>query len=299
MLLAALPWLVLCYVLYFKYLISILDATAHVLAHVALRLFTYRMKVVDHNLKLVFPEHTAARNAEIKFLSTKLALLNMFVGVHQRFLINEPEWLRAHVNDVPAPVFAALHQDYAEKNCILILPHFGMFYNMTSWYNVFRINTCITYKLDNKLVESLIFHGRQFQGKIIGVNHRVFKSYMKGLYSGAKAPNLLDNQTFTILCDQNSNKSNQIRFLNQTGNFHTTPAVVHKKTNRAIWAGFIRYDFKLKRLHHEMIPVQRITDDTDEAVITQRIADLFTERILAHPEQYFWLHNRFNFNPEA
>ena len=105
---------------------------------------------------------------------------------------------------------------------------------------------------------------------------------------------ITDYPSMTMLCDQKTKKINSIRFLNQIVAFHTTPVEIHKATKRAIWVWFMHYDFGKKKFQVISIPVQRDYDETDSMIILQRIVDVLSDQILANPEQYLWLHNRFN-----
>jgi len=289
--------LYLMHALYFTYLIHILDFIAHIGAIVFLKVAPFRVQIIDANLKLVFPENTPERNAEIKFLSTKLSILTLFVGLHQRFLIDNRAWMDNYTPYDRDDLFAEIRADYAYKKAIFITPHYGFFYDMTSLYNLWRMNAVVFYDIPSKMVERFIFGCRRFVGILTGRNKDLFKKYMKDLYTGKESPEtafINAQPALVMVCDQKSVKQNATRFLGQVVPFHTTPVDVHKRTKRAIWVWFFTYDFRNKRIIHEAYPIQRECDGTDPQVIVQRIADAFSEKIQANPEQYFWLHNRFN-----
>jgi lauroyl/myristoyl acyltransferase len=285
-------------VLYFKYLIQILDLIAHGVAHLIIRFCPYRMNIVDMNLKLVFPANTVERNTEIKFKSTKLAVLNGLLALHQRFLIYEATWMTNLIQDTSHMNFTKFYQDYEKHKILLLLPHYGTFYNMTTLFNVFQVPTVITYKIDYKFIEKILFQCHTFKDKIFGVNQTAFKSYIKDLNRGTPSDltHFVSSKNIIVLCDQKSNKKNLVKFLNQWTPFHTTPVDIHKITGHSLWVTFLKYDFQAKKIHHEVVPIQSERDDTDPLILVQRIADVFSAKILADPEQYYWLHNRFNLN---
>ena len=267
------------------------------LAVVLVTFWKSRVNVVDQNLRLVFPEYSAERHKEIRFKSMKLAVLNVFLALHQRFLINEQSWMDNYMDDTRDDTLAEFRADYAYKKCINVVPHYGTFYNMTGFFNIFRMVTVIFYHIEWPLFARLIFQCQRFKNKIVGMNQLSFQTYVRDLRRGHLSDTsrvINDCPCMVMLCDQKTKKTNRIRFLNQMVPFHTTPVEIHKATKRAIWVWFVHYDFERKKFQHIFTPVQRVYDDTDSQVILQRLADVLSEQILANPEQYLWLHNRFN-----
>ena len=258
------------YWLYWTYLIYILDAIAHCCA-----LIKIRKDVLTYNLHLVLPE--AKNHAEIGFKSLKLAYLNGFIAFHQPFLVFRDSLLKRYIFDIPEE----LKSDLRMNKAVFVLAHYGIFYDFISAHQLMNSPIASVYKMQSKWLEKWIFQGAVLKGKIFGVKHDRLNQHLNHPYGIMSLP-----------CDQKGGRLPGT-FLNQPTLIHSSPADIHKITKRALWAYLCKYDFQKKQIIVSFVPVERHITARSKTDIAQTIATLFSTAILADPEQYFWVHDRF------
>lgn len=263
--------------IYFNHLLFFLDLISDLIARVNV-LIKIRFKVVEFNLKKVFPNISNSKINDIYFYSTKLFFLNSLIAIHQRFLI-DTNYLTKYYNSVIIP--NELKDDLKNNKVIFAMGHLGIFYDFSSAYFFISELACV-YKINNKFFENLLYDCSKFEKKILPIKHDKLGSLLNNEY-----------KSLYIVTDQKTSnkKKNKIMFLNQETNFHYSVADIHKVTKRKIWFFFCFYDFKNKKLNLELKPIKNLNEKKN---IVQKIADLITERALKYPEQYFWHHDRFN-----
>ncbi len=274
---------------YWTYLIEILDALAGGATWILFRLPKFQRRenaIMDANLKRVLPDLSAADKAHVKFASVKLTVLNALIALHQRYLIDSDLTVKNNVNLIcPSAV--------RDQKIIKVLAHYGVYYDF-SLVNIWKLSMAPVYKIKNKLVEAIVFHARTYKDRILGINQARFKAYL----SGKGHPEEINGyHIIDIVCDQNSRHGPRVTFLNREETFHSSPADVHKMTGRPIWAYLARYDFPTRKMHLKWVPIQLTLDDTPVKDIIQKIADVFTQEIMAHPEQYLWAYPRGDKSP--
>ena len=179
------------------------------------------------------------------------------------------------------------------RNTIVVLPHYGIYYDAATPHLLFKAAMAPIYRITNSIVEYIVFKADQFKGKIIGISQAEFKNYLRGLEKSEHSP--IDTyDMILILCDQKTrSRYHEVTFLNQPVKFVSSPVDIHKRTGRQIYAFLRRYNQEKYLVEYYFKPIHVEHDNTSPAVITQKIADLFTAEILAQPDQYLWAYNRF------
>jgi lauroyl/myristoyl acyltransferase len=273
----------LMYLVYFHYLLHILDAVAGGTAYVLQKTLCRRMEVVHHNLRLTLPDREADYPAIIGN-SLKISILNVLLALHQRFLQNRDSLAKHYVFNIPEE----FHTDVKNQKCILAMAHYGIFYDFTTAVKILKSSLAPVFKL-SAFGEWLVFGNA---GKTIyPISLNRFKRYMSGIKTGTKTD--IDKQgSIVIVCDQKAGGNNPIvQFLGQSVNFHSSPVDVHIWTGRAIWCYTCKYNLVSKKFEVKLVPIK----GGHKIDIVQNISNVFTDEILANPEQYFWVHNRFGF----
>jgi len=269
-------------------IIPILDFTAHcitgVLFHLVPKFKRREMKIMDANLRLFFPNNTKIQNDAIKFSSVKLTILNALFVLHQPILYNCQDYY------LPFTFPEEFLRDVRRNKCILVTPHYGIYYDLFGFHKMGNLSGMFVYKLNNRFIERYIFKTQIFARKVHPVKHNE-------LQAALLQPNPYD--LLVIPCDQKAPTGLPVKYLNQSVKFHSSPATIHKMTKRSVWAYFVHYSFAEKKLGLKMVPIQRLTDGRSPLEITQAIADVFSQEILAHPEQYLWAYNRFDLDHKA
>jgi len=275
---------------YLYHLLYILDRIATCLTSILLRLnrLNREIRIIEQNLTLVLPQLTLAEREKITFQGLKLQFLNMFIALHHRIIYNFPFAMTRHYVKVNWP-----DSTPDLKNTIIVLPHYGIYYDAVTPHLLFKATMAPIYRITNSIVEYIVFKADQFKGKIIGISQVEFKNYLRGLEHDFYSP--IDTyDMILILCDQKAHsRYHEVTFLNQPVKFIPSPVDIHKRTGRPIYAFMRRYNQEKFKIEYSLIPLHVKLDDMAPAVITQKIADLFTAEILAQPDQYLWGYNRF------
>jgi lauroyl/myristoyl acyltransferase len=264
--------------IYLNNLLYFIDLLATSFAYI-LRIFKVRDKVMQYNLGLVFPNMDQDKKDLIKFRSCKLFLMNILIVLHQRFII-DTDYLMKYYDNINIP--NDLKDDLKKNKVIFAVAHLGIYYDFSSCYKLISPLSCI-YKMKYEFIEKFIYGSNKFKNKILPIKHD-------------KLGELINNEypSMCIPCDQKSN-SKEIYFLKQKVKFHDSVTKIHKITKRSIWVCICYYDFNLRKIKMKLIPIERIYNSSNKN-ITQKIADIMTKEILENPDQYFWLHDRFNSN---
>ena len=264
--------------IYFNNLLVFLDLIASVSNLLNYYFVKYRYQVVEYNLNRVFPNISKNKFNEIYYYSTKLFILNSLIAIHQRFII-DTNYLTKYYNKVDIP--DELKEDLKNNKVIFAMAHYGIYYDFSTFVNLYKFRLACAYKMKNNIIEKLIYKSDLYKNRVLPLRHNILGSLIDNNYD-----------IITIPTDQKANqKKEKIMFLNQETNFHYSVADIHKATKRSIWIFFSYYDFRNQKMNIELIPITNLNKKRE---ITQQIADLITERALKYPEQYFWHHDRFN-----
>lgn len=262
------------YKLYCIFFIDILDFEASILATIFLSFGNKRNRIMEFNLKKVFPEINSQEINEIKYKSLKLSFLNLLICLHQRFLITR---------DLLLPKCVTV-EGKLQKNekCIMACAHYGIVWHPVTFKKQYG-SLAFLYKNNFRFLDSY------FLPRLLFNKHNVYPFYhnQMSLFKREKRASKK-----IIICDQKGN-SQPVKFLNNLNlRIFNSPAVLHNNLNLPIYVYFCKYEFKTKTFLQKIIKVSiEKNDDIDS--ITQKIANIFTEEINKNPEQYFWLHDIF------
>jgi len=271
---------------------TFLNFLAHLCAFIP-----YRDKTILYNLNLIGIKKK--EQSEIKFKCRKLFYLNALIALHQRYLINT-DLLAKYYSDFPdfEPP-AAFKEDIRQNKVIIVMPHFGIFYDFSSINYLTDYSLALVYKVVHVWIKDIIFSSQAYKNKIIPLYLRNYKQYLRNLKNevdNAETKIINKCDAIVVLCDQKGGRV-PVDYLGQSVLWHSSPADIHKHTKRAMWVYLCPYDFEKQQFRPTFIPVERhYNAETSIADISQKIADIFTKAIKAQPEQYFWLHNRFRIN---
>ncbi len=177
-----------------------------------------------------------------------------------------------------------LLDDINNNGVILVTPHLGI-YSTAKYFGYFTEKNIYCLHKNQKLLNSLSFPNN-------------FYKKCKFIPVGDSFNDLLNLKGGSIIlaCDQKAhNFKEKYQFLNKSVYFHNGPASLKLKTERKIWYIDIIYNFdnRCQDFFFKDISSQLKKNPTKQE-ITQKIADVFSERIISFPEQYFWMHDRFN-----
>ena len=164
--------------LYLYHLLYILDRIATGLTYILIKLnrLNREILIIEKNLSLVLPHLTTLEREKIKFQGLKLQFLNLFIALHHRVIYNFPFVLTRHYVKVDWP-----EPSPDLRNNIVVLPHYGIYYDAVTPYLLFKAAMAPVYRITNSFVEYIVFKAFQFKGKIIGINHVEFKNYLRVL----------------------------------------------------------------------------------------------------------------------
>ncbi|VVU95027.1 Bacterial lipid A biosynthesis acyltransferase [seawater metagenome] len=263
--------------IYTKYFLIIIDSIASFLTYIIIFInYKNRISIIHRNLDLVF-QNKIHNKKEITFKVVKLSLINLLIAIQQNYILKSNCLLPYYNISIPPQ----LKEDIKTSKCIFALAHYGIFYDFATAHLLLDNMACV-YKFNNPYIEKLVFSKSIPKTKIFPIKHTELNKFYKN-----------NQPIMTIPCDQKgaSNK-NIITFLNQETNFHSSVNVIQKITKRSVWIYLCYYDFEQKKIIPKIIPVHR--KNLNSKNLTQSIADIFSKEILNNPEQYFWLHNRFN-----
>ena len=242
-----------------------------------------RRKIAKYNIELVFPEYSESKVNNILFKSTKIAVINLITGNFGRLM-----YLTNHYRSIDINIPQQMLKDIDKNGIILVGSHFGLF-------------------LDIRYLGLLINRKINVIHKTLGIltNFILPNNYFNNIKYIQKKKKcsifdqLLDikKEVIMLACDQKSHNDKQkIKFLNQMVSFHYGPTVLSLKHNKSIWSCKNLYDLENKKSYWTFTNISsQLSTESSPYEITQKIADVLTQDILKHPEQYFWLHDRFNY----
>jgi lauroyl/myristoyl acyltransferase len=263
-------------------IVYLIDKTAHFLAYIFVNVDSSRRKIAKYNIELVFPEYSESKVNNILFKSTKISIINGLNAILGRLL-----YVTNHYKSIKYNIPEQMIKEIDDKGIIMVLSHFGLFLEGKYLGKFTNREMYWVYKIQ-KWLSNLIYPDNYYH-KTFGI-----------LYQSKKTFNDLikiNNGIIGLACDQKAyNTDKKIKFLNQLLTFHYGPALLSLKTKRKIWYINIRYDLDTKKQIWKFINISnQLSQKSSSYEITQKIADILTQDILEHPEQYFWLHDRFNY----
>lgn len=250
--------LFLLYILLKYFYVFLLNIISYILA-----LFLFfkiqRYKISKYNLKLIFPKKSFFEINKIIFNSYKNFTFNILILLVQN--IFGDNYLINYYN---------IKNYNITKKCQLILAHYGLFYDFVSGIKIFNKNLAGIYK-----------------GKFNHINNKNFKFFKHNMIDYTL---LSKYYIITTPNDQRSNDKTIVSFLNKQVKFHSKLVDFSLNDNRDLY--FYYVDIEWNSLNTNIVKIN--TKDKQLIDIIQNIADMITKIILKNPDQYLWLHDRFN-----
>jgi len=266
-------------------------AMAVMLARLLFALRPKLRKTAEFNLKLAFPQWTAAQRE-----STIRAMVRSLGWMAAEFA-RMPRYTRKNIEDV---IILDGHENFLEgqrrgKGVLFLTAHMGA-WELSSYAHAlygYRLHY-MARPLDNARLDALVNRYRGLSG-----NKPIFKNES----ARAMLKILKDTGTIGILADQNSMRAEGafVDFFGTPACTTTGIARVALHTGAAVVPGYAVWDESLQkyRLRFEA-PLELIrTGDTERDVVenTQRFAKVTEEIIRKYPEQWVWVHARWKTRP--
>jgi len=246
-----------------------------------------RQRLADHNLVAAFGDRFSSQERRRIRLSVTQNMCKVFVELF-RAVGSTPEQMRELV---PIEGVEKLHRALeGGKGVMVITGHFGNWELLGARLAMEPFNVAVVARDASDIgVAALINRSRESLGmKVFG------RRDMKAMNAHLRANGLLG-----ILPDQHSRKGSLlVDFLGRPAWTVRSPAVLALRTGAAIIPAFClrREDDSLRAIVLDEIDTDSLHQlDRDEATVelTRRINAVLEEQILAHPDQWLWLHNRW------
>jgi lauroyl/myristoyl acyltransferase len=271
----------LCWFSGYHIIVYLIDKTAHFLAYIFVNVDSSRRKIAKYNIELVFPDYSNYKVNEILFKSTKITVINVLNAILGRLL-----YITNHYKSIKYNIPEQMIKDIDEYGVVLVGSHFGTFEDIKYLGKFINRSVNAVYK-KQKIVNSLLYPENIFYKiNYLEYNNNIFWKLLQ-----------LKKEIIFLACDQKSyNNKQKINYLNQIVTFHYGPALLSLKTKKKIWPCKFKYDLDTKKQIWKFIDISsQLSNKSSPYEITQKIADILTQDILENPEQYFWLHDRFNY----
>ena len=263
-------------------LLLFIDTLASFISFIFCKIESSRKKIALYNITLVFPKFDNKKTQQILYQSTKVTIINGLSGLFGRYLYHTNYYKNININ-IPDKLL----RDVDNHGIVFVTPHYGNMYNYSNYISHFTNRKTNTVYKKQKYINHLFYPSNTYSN----TNFIPFDS--NTLYKLIR----IKGGIMTLACDQKAyNKKPKIKFLNHLVKFHYGPALLHLKTGRKIWYIDITYDLKTMKQQAYFVDISSLlTKNSTDKEITQKIADTITERIMLHPEQYLWTHNRFHY----
>ena len=247
------------------------------------KIYEKRYKIAKANIEKVFPNKSASEVEEILYVSTQIQILNFLVGLCGQLLYKYTNYFKSLNYIVPEE----LKEDRKQHGLIIIMSHYGIFYNITIYAG--SILNHRTYMLchNQKQVTNILYPKDIYK-------NNVFFHYTqsKEIITIQKLAKMNKQHTIIMGCDQRANRSTtEVNFLNQVTTFHTSPVSIMKTSKRKLWSCHVSYDNKKKETIITFEKVEIKKESLKET--TQEMANHLSEKIITNPTQYLWVHDRF------
>lgn len=253
-----------------------------------------RQKLLKKNLEIAFPELDAAQQRELGRRMWEHLFLMLVEIAHAPRKVREMNW-RRHMHLVGVrPLLAYLRQD---RPVIIVTGHYGNFEMGGYLLGVLGYPThSVARTLDNRFVNDFVKRFREKTGQFLISKNEGYEDILEVLAS---------NGTMAFLADQSAGPKGC--FVD----FFGKPASVYK----AIALLSLQYDAPIvvcastrepdRPLFFRMHAAARLDPrDLPEDIgnikeVTQWYTSQLEERIREHPEQYWWIHNRWKDTPRG
>ncbi|MEM9409751.1 MAG: lysophospholipid acyltransferase family protein [Planctomycetota bacterium] len=264
---------------------------AEKLAYLFCDIIKFRSKVIDENIRLVYPNFSMEQRQD---MSRKMWFHLIMMGIdiiHAPRRIHQTNWRKyVYIRDIEQMTNYLI--DY--RPLIAVTGHFGNFeiagyvtglLGMPS-YSVAR-------KLDNELLDRFINSFRELNGQFIIPKDGSAGQIQEVLDSGA---------ILTILGDQHAgNKGCWIDFLGRPASCHKAIALFSLGSGAPMMVSYCRH--LEQPLHFEIgctgiaDPMHTEDELKDVKKLTQWYNDRMADAIRSDPDQYWWVHRRWKEKP--
>lgn len=261
-----------------------LRGLADVLAYLAMAVTPRRQRVADANIAATFPAMSAAERKRVRRRSTCNVMRTMLETLKLSSL--SPAQVDALIEPVDLTAVREAHRE--GRGLILVSAHFGNWEVLGAYVaHLLGGVAVVAREGGDARKNALINDGRERHGvQVLGRNDVL--AMLRLLKSGG---------ALAILPDQHAADGGvQMDFLGRPAWVFTGPALLAQRTNARVFVGFcVRYGNDPFRL--EVFPEVQLADcgdrDADVVENTRRINRLIEQAILAHPDNYLWLHRRW------
>ena len=254
-----------------------------------------RRKIALANIQIAFPEKSSQQQTELlkaHFSSLGISIIEMAIVWFGDHKYN-------HQNAFEKGLVKFIGQENLQaaqaqgKGVLILAPHFttlevtGLFISfLTNYHAVYRPH-------DNPLMDYLIAKGRSIQfdnGETVEpVSNGNTRKMLKVLRAG-------DSMTF--LPDQRYRAKGSISapFFEKPCSSNPATSKIAKLTGCAVVPTFTRRIETDNKVHYEVEFLPALTDfpSGDDAADTLRLHQLYEQAIRQAPEQYLWVHNRWD-----
>ena len=261
-------------------IIKLIDVFASVISYMICLSNIERKQLAAYNIKLVFPTITEKELQKTLYFSFKTTCINFINGLFARCLFKT-----RHIETIDFEIPPQFLKNIDNTGVILLGHHGGTMFDPVKYMGTFFKKKCVGVIKKQFLIDKLLYSESFNYMKYIDKTN-CFKKLL-----------VCDSPVITIACDQKAqlrNKSDEIIFLGQKTAFHFGPAILSQKTKRKIWFIEPVYDFKTLKQTWKLYNIsKKVGENATAKKITQAIADVFSESIIANKYQYFWSHDRF------
>ncbi len=266
------------------------DRIASMLAGILTFLVPVRKKLIESNLRLVFPNWTNAKIDETRWKMWHHLLLMIFEIAHSKRKIHRSNW-HDHFDIPGRGRFVKFTLE--ERPKIAVTGHFGNFELAGYITGLLGIPvTTIARPLDNPYVHDFITWYRSLGGQ-----HFIPKDDSAGLVQAV----LDEGGLISLLADQDAgNKGCWVKFLGHPASCHKALALFTLSSGAPMLAmanhrvGPLQFRVELLGIADPQHPGDHLAGVNE---LTQWYNDQLAKAILANPEQYWWLHRRWREPP--
>ena len=261
-------------------IIKLIDVFASVISYMICLSNIKTKQLAVRNIKLVFPTITEKELQKTLYFSFKTTCINLINGLFGRCLFKT-----RHIETINFEIPPQFLKNIDDTGVILLGHHGGTMFDASKYMGTFLKKKCLIPTKKQFLIDKLLYSESFNYMRYINKTN-CFKKLL-----------VCDSPVITIACDQKAqlrNKSDEIIFLGQKTAFHFGPAILSQKTKRKIWFIEPVYNFKTLKQTWKLYNIsEKVGENATAKNITQAIADVFSESIIANKYQYLWSYNRF------
>ncbi|HEY2352383.1 MAG TPA: lysophospholipid acyltransferase family protein [Candidatus Acidoferrum sp.] len=250
-------------------------------------------KTAEFNLRLAFPDWSDAQREDV------IRKMARNLGWMAAEFARLPKYSRANIEEV---VILDGHENFLRgheqrKGVLYLTGHIGAWELSSFAHAVYGYPLhYMARPLDNRRLDALVNRYRSLSG-----NSPIFKNES----ARATLKVLKDAGTVGILADQNTMPGEGV-FVDFFGTLACTTtglARVALHTGAAVVPGYVYWDEKIQKYRLRFEPPVELTrtGDTERDIFenTQKFTKVIEGIIRAHPDQWVWLHGRWNTRPRG